>query len=74
MCIRSRSPHTARRGLTRRTSEALTLISLLASLDELRETFHINEAVGYVMTPSWTTMALAAKSAVGLANYLRLHG
>jgi GT2 family glycosyltransferase len=38
---------------------------LLASLDELRETFHINEAIGYVMTPSWTTMALEAKARWG---------
>src|SRR5258708_36789834 len=38
---------------------------LLDSLDELRETFHINEAIGYVMTPSWTTMALAAKARWG---------
>ncbi len=38
---------------------------LLASLDELRETFHINEAIGYVMTPSWTTMAMAAKARWG---------
>ena len=35
---------------------------LLASLDHLRETFHINEAIGYVMTPSWTTVALAARA------------
>lgn len=38
---------------------------LLASLDNLRETFHINEAIAYVMTPSWTTMALAAKARWG---------
>jgi GT2 family glycosyltransferase len=38
---------------------------LLASLDELRETFHINEAIGYVMTPSWTTMALEARARWG---------
>ena len=38
---------------------------LLASLRELRETFHIDEAIGYVMTPSWTTMALEAKSRWG---------
>ena len=38
---------------------------LLASLAELRETFHIDEAIGYVMTPSWTTMALEAKSRWG---------
>ncbi len=38
---------------------------LLASLDDLRETFHIDEAIGYVMTPSWTTMALAARARWG---------
>ena len=38
---------------------------LLASLDDLRETFHINEAISYVMTPSWTTMALAARARWG---------
>ncbi len=38
---------------------------LLASLDELRETLHISEAIGYVMTPSWTTMALEAKARWG---------
>jgi len=38
---------------------------LLASLDDLRETFHIDEAIGYVMTPSWTNMALAAKARWG---------
>ncbi len=32
---------------------------LLASLADLRETFHIGEAIGYVMTPSWTSVALA---------------
>ncbi len=38
---------------------------LLASLDELREAFRIDEAIAYVMTPSWTTMALAAKARWG---------
>jgi GT2 family glycosyltransferase len=38
---------------------------LLASLDELREAFRIDEAIAYVMTPSWTTMALAAKGRWG---------
>ena len=38
---------------------------LLASLDDLRETFHIDEAIGYVMTPSWTTMALEARARWG---------
>lgn len=38
---------------------------LLASLDQLREAFRIDEAIAYVMTPSWTTMALAAKGRWG---------
>jgi GT2 family glycosyltransferase len=38
---------------------------LLASLADLRETFQIGEAIGYVMTPSWTTMALAAQGRWG---------
>ena len=38
---------------------------LLASLADLREAFHIDEAIGYVMTPSWTTMALAARTRWG---------
>ncbi len=38
---------------------------LLASLDELREAFRIDEAIAYVMTPSWTTMALAARGRWG---------
>ncbi|HSP63712.1 MAG TPA: glycosyltransferase [Pyrinomonadaceae bacterium] len=35
--------------------------ALLASLNELRRTNHIDEAIGYVMTPSWTSLALEAK-------------
>ena len=38
---------------------------LLASLDELRETLHIDEAIGYVMSPSWTNLALEAKARWG---------
>ena len=38
---------------------------LLASLADLREAFHIDEAIGYVMTPSWTTMALEARTRWG---------
>lgn len=32
--------------------------TLLESLDELRRTFHIDEAIGYVMIPSWGNLAL----------------
>src|SRR6185503_18960545 len=35
--------------------------ALLASLDELRRTFHINDAIGYVMIASWGGVALEAK-------------
>jgi GT2 family glycosyltransferase len=35
--------------------------ALLTSLDELRNACHINEAISYVMTPSWTSAALEAK-------------
>ena len=35
--------------------------ALLASLDQLRRKHHIDEAIAYVMTPSWTSMALEAK-------------
>ncbi|MEP6818520.1 MAG: glycosyltransferase [bacterium] len=38
---------------------------LLASLRDLREAFHIGEAIGYVMTPSWTTLALETRSRWG---------
>lgn len=33
--------------------------ALIESLDELRRTFHIDEAIGYVMIPSWGSLALA---------------
>lgn len=35
--------------------------ALLESLEELRRTFHINEAIGYVMIPSWGNLGLAAR-------------
>ena len=35
--------------------------ALLASLDQLRRKHHIDEAIAYVMTPSWTSMALEVK-------------
>ncbi|MEP7340306.1 MAG: glycosyltransferase [Acidobacteriota bacterium] len=35
--------------------------TVLASLDELRQAFNINEAVGYVMIPSWGHVARAAQ-------------
>lgn len=35
--------------------------SLLESLGDLRRACHIDEAIGYVMTPSWKTVALAAR-------------
>jgi GT2 family glycosyltransferase/glycosyltransferase involved in cell wall biosynthesis len=38
---------------------------LLASLADLRQAFHIDEAIAYVMTPSWTTTALEAKARWG---------
>jgi len=34
--------------------------ALMQSLDDLRRAFHINEAIGYVMIPSWGSLALAA--------------
>lgn len=38
---------------------------LLTSLAELRQAFHIDEAIGYVMIPSWTTIALEARARWG---------
>lgn len=38
---------------------------LLASLDELRRTFHINEAIAYVMIASWGMLALEARQLWG---------
>ncbi|MBI1761767.1 MAG: glycosyltransferase [Acidobacteria bacterium] len=38
---------------------------LLASLDELRQAYNINEAIGYVMIPSWTRVACAAQEQWG---------
>jgi len=35
--------------------------ALLASLDELRRAFHIDEAIGYVMIASWGQLALEAR-------------
>jgi len=35
--------------------------ALLASLDELRRTFHVDEAIGYVMIASWGGLALEAR-------------
>src|SRR6185503_3139687 len=39
--------------------------TLLASLDALRHAYHIDEAIGYVMSPSWTTIALETKQRWG---------
>lgn len=39
--------------------------SLLASLRELRSACHIDEAIGYVMTPSWQSVALSARQRWG---------
>lgn len=36
--------------------------AVLASLDELRQAYNINEAVGYVMIPSWGHVARAAQT------------
>src|SRR6185369_11641591 len=33
---------------------------MMQALDELRRMFHIDEAIGYVMIPSWGSLALAA--------------
>jgi GT2 family glycosyltransferase/ubiquinone/menaquinone biosynthesis C-methylase UbiE/glycosyltransferase involved in cell wall biosynthesis len=35
--------------------------ALLVSLQELRRTYHIEEAIGYVMIPSWSKLALEAR-------------
>jgi GT2 family glycosyltransferase len=35
--------------------------ALLQSVDELRHAFHIDEAIGYVMTPAWGAVALEAQ-------------
>jgi GT2 family glycosyltransferase/glycosyltransferase involved in cell wall biosynthesis len=37
----------------------------LESLDELRRAFNINEAIAYVMIPSWVKVALAARQSWG---------
>src|SRR5262249_28034085 len=39
--------------------------TIVASLDELRQTLNINDAIGYVMVPSWSNVARAAKSRWG---------
>jgi GT2 family glycosyltransferase/glycosyltransferase involved in cell wall biosynthesis len=39
--------------------------TVLASLDELRQAYNINEAVGYVMIPSWGHIARAAQQRWG---------
>ncbi|MFY9556491.1 MAG: class I SAM-dependent methyltransferase, partial [Blastocatellia bacterium] len=41
--------------------EGANKTAVLASLDELRHTFHIDEAIGYVMIASWGEVALSAK-------------
>lgn len=38
---------------------------LLAAIDDLRQALHIEEAISYVMTPSWTTTALEARTRWG---------
>jgi len=39
--------------------------SLLDSLSDLRSACHIDDAIGYVMTPSWKTVALSARKRWG---------
>lgn len=39
--------------------------ALLASLNELRKTHRIDEAIGYVMAPSWTSVTLETKGRWG---------
>ncbi|MGB7924911.1 MAG: glycosyltransferase [Pyrinomonadaceae bacterium] len=52
-------------GINREVIDGANAASLLNSLNALRRASHIDEAIGYVMTPSWTVVALSAQKQWG---------
>jgi GT2 family glycosyltransferase len=48
-------------GINQEVMGGMNAESLLNSLNALRRACHIDEAIGYVMTPSWTNVARSAK-------------
>ncbi|MGH9844871.1 MAG: glycosyltransferase, partial [Blastocatellia bacterium] len=47
------------------TVDAREVENVLASLDELRRTYNIHDAIGYVMIPSWSEVARAVRERWG---------